>query len=84
MLEEIGSPYSAKITAASSTTRRTPEYLALNPNGKVPTLVDGDTDVWESNTILRYLANKRGSRSTGATPPSAARSSAGWTGCWPR
>jgi len=36
-------------------------YLALNPNGKVPTLIDGDTVVWESNTILRYLANKRGS-----------------------
>jgi glutathione S-transferase len=31
-------------------------YLKLNPNGKVPTLVDGDTVIWESNTILRYLA----------------------------
>jgi glutathione S-transferase len=35
-------------------------YLKLNPNGKVPTLVDGDVVVWESNTILRYLANKHG------------------------
>lgn len=33
------------------------EYLSLNPNGKVPTLVDGDAVIWESNTILRYLAN---------------------------
>lgn len=32
------------------------EYLALNPNGRVPTLVDGDLPIWESHTILRYLA----------------------------
>ena len=34
---------------------RTPEFLALNPNGLVPTLQDGDLVLWESNTILRYL-----------------------------
>lgn len=34
---------------------RTPEFLALNPNGLVPTLVDGNLVLWESNTILRYL-----------------------------
>ena len=35
-------------------------YLQLNPNGVVPTLIDGDQVVWESNTILRYLGNTRG------------------------
>ncbi len=36
----------------------TPEYLALNPNGKVPTLTDGDNPpLWETGAILRYLAN---------------------------
>lgn len=34
----------------------TPEYLKMNPNGLVPTLVNGETAIWESNTIIRYLA----------------------------
>lgn len=32
-----------------------PDYLAMNPNGRVPTLVDGDFALWESNSIMRYL-----------------------------
>ena len=35
-----------------------PEFLALNPNGKVPLLVDGDVTLWESNAIMAYLAGK--------------------------
>lgn len=35
-----------------------PAYLKLNPHGRVPTLCDGDTVVWESNAIIRYLAAK--------------------------
>jgi glutathione S-transferase len=37
---------------------RTPEYLKLNPNGKVPVLVDGDLTIWESRAINAYLATK--------------------------
>lgn len=33
----------------------TAEYLAMNPNGRIPTLVDGDYVLWESNSIMRYL-----------------------------
>lgn len=36
----------------------TPEYLAMNPNGRVPVVIDGDFTMWESNSIIRYLARK--------------------------
>ena len=35
-----------------------PDYLAMNPNGRVPTIVDGDLVLWESNAIVRYLTAK--------------------------
>jgi glutathione S-transferase len=38
---------------------RAPEYLALNPNGLTPTLVDGDLVLWESRAIVQYLASKK-------------------------
>lgn len=37
---------------------KTPEYIALNPNSVVPTLVEGDFVLWESNVIVRYLCAK--------------------------
>src|SRR5258708_2984715 len=36
----------------------TPEYIAMNPNRLVPTIDDGDMRLWESNVIVRYLAQK--------------------------
>jgi glutathione S-transferase len=40
---------------------KTPAYAALNPNMKVPTLVDGGTVIWEASAIMAYLCNKAGS-----------------------
>jgi glutathione S-transferase len=41
-----------------------PAYLAMNPNGRVPTLVDGDFTLWESNSVMRYLCLAYGEGST--------------------
>src|ERR1700758_3408163 len=41
--------------------QRSPAYLAINPTGRTPTLVDGDFKLWESSAILQYLAAKSGS-----------------------
>ncbi len=58
LLEELKLPYERKDFGKQFDNTSTPEYAAMNPMKKVPTLVDGDTIVWQSNTILRYLANK--------------------------
>ena len=58
LLEELGTPYTREDYGRQFNNTQDAAYLKLNPNGKVPTLVDGDTVIWESNTILRYLASK--------------------------
>jgi len=58
-LEETGTPYSRE-DYGRQLNNTGGDYLKLNPNGKVPTLVDGGTVVWESHTIVRYLSNKLG------------------------
>ena len=60
-LEETGTPYAREDYGRQFKNTQTPEYLKLNPNAKVPTLIDGEVVIWESNTILRYLAAKAGS-----------------------
>lgn len=55
-LEELGIDYVREDYGRQFGNTATAEYGALNPTRKVPTLVDGELVVWESNTILRYLA----------------------------
>ena len=47
----------------------TPEYRAMNPNGRVPTIVDGDLTLWESNAIVRYLTAKHDAGGLWPTDP---------------
>jgi glutathione S-transferase len=58
LLEELKQPYEREDYGRQFNNTQTPDYLAKNPNAKVPTLVDGSLVIWESNTILRYLATK--------------------------
>lgn len=60
LLEEMGQKYAREDYGRQFNNTADAAYLGMNPTGKVPTLVDGDTVVWESNTILRYVANKVG------------------------
>jgi GSH-dependent disulfide-bond oxidoreductase len=59
-LEEAELPYEAIPVDTRKGDQHKPEYLAINPNAKVPTIVDGDAVVFDSNAILLYLAEKTG------------------------
>jgi GST-like protein len=68
-LEEAGLPYEAIPVDTRKGQQFAAEYLAINPNAKVPAIVDGDVTVFDSNAILLYLAEKTGK----FLPPPAAR-----------
>ena len=57
---ELGLPYDLRAVNIRKGAQRAPDYLALNPNGKVPLLVDGDMVLPESGAILVHLAEKAG------------------------
>ena len=58
-LGELGVPYELVATGGDAGGLDDAEYRAMNPNGRVPTLLDGSFAVWESHAILRYLAATR-------------------------
>ena len=58
LLEEIGQPYTLEKFQLGQKEMRGPEYTRINPNGRVPTLVDGDVTLSESTAIAQYLAAK--------------------------
>jgi GST-like protein len=59
-LEEAGLPYEPVPVDTRKGEQHSPAYRAINPNGKVPAIVDGDATVFDSNAILLYLAEKTG------------------------
>jgi glutathione S-transferase len=58
MVEEVGEPYQLIDTSTRADELQSAEYLRLNPNARIPTLVDGDVVLWESMAINLYLAQK--------------------------
>ena len=59
-LEEMGLPYELVPVDTRKGEQHSPEFLAINPNGKVPAIVDGGETVFDSNAILLYLGEKTG------------------------
>jgi GSH-dependent disulfide-bond oxidoreductase len=66
MLEETGLPYEPHLVDFGKDDQKTPEFLSLNPNGKIPAIIDPDgpggkpLDLFESGAILQYLGEKTG------------------------
>ena len=63
MLEELGLPYEVRVIHLHQGDQKEPWYVAINPNGRIPTIVDRDAGnfaVFESGAILVYLAEKTG------------------------
>lgn len=66
MLEECGLPYEAHLVDFAQNDQKSPEFLSLNPNGKIPAIIDPDGPggeplaLFESGAILLYLADKTG------------------------
>ncbi|HOB00402.1 glutathione S-transferase N-terminal domain-containing protein [Casimicrobium huifangae] len=66
MLEETGLPYEPHLVSFESNEQMTPEFLSLNPNNKIPAIIDPDgpsgkpLPLWETGAILIYLAEKTG------------------------
>ena len=60
VLHELGLPYELVVIDLNKGEQHNPDYVALNPGAKTPTLVDGDMVVIESNAILLYLADTYG------------------------
>ena len=58
LMEETGKPYERVLTDISTGAQRKPEYLAINPMGKVPALKDGETTLAEAAAICAYVAER--------------------------
>lgn len=58
LLNEIGAPFELALVDRSINAQRSAAYLQLNPNGRIPTLVDGDLVVYETAAIVLYLVDR--------------------------
>ncbi len=56
---QLGIPLALDIVDLTKGAQRAPDYLAINPTGRTPTLVDGDFALWETTAIIQYLAGRK-------------------------
>ena len=75
---ELGLAHERIDIAGAFGRNREPAYLGLNPNGLVPTLEDGDLVLWESNSIVRYLASLHGKGTLEPADPKARARASQW------
>ena len=73
VLIELGQPHSLERVDTSAGQQKRPEYLALNPNGVVPTLLIDGTPHFEAAALVTYLADRHPEASLAPAPGSAAR-----------
>jgi glutathione S-transferase len=71
VLEEIGLDYEREDVGGAFGKNHEAPYLCLNPNGRIPTIIDGDLVLWESNSIVRYLAATHSAGNLWPTDPVA-------------
>jgi glutathione S-transferase len=76
--DELGVPYERIDAGMQYGVVDTPEYRKLNPNGRVPTIEDGDYVLWESHAICRYLSMQYGGEAIYPADPKARASVDRW------
>lgn len=78
VLAELGLEYDRVDVGGSFGGLNDAAYTAINPNQQIPTLVDGDTVLWESNAVLRYLGDAYGRNAIFGSTPAARGASDMW------
>ena len=78
LIGELGLPHQRIDAGSDFGGLDTPDFLAMNPHGRIPVIMDGDVAVWESHTILRYLAAKHGAGRFWSDDPAARARVEGW------
>lgn len=81
VVHELRSPVETVVLDFSKGEHKSRDYLAINPNGLVPSLVDGDLRLWESNAIMQYLADRRGETPLFPREPARRADVVRWQ-CW--
>jgi glutathione S-transferase len=73
VLEEIGAPHELRLVDRTSGDHKSPDYLRLNPHGRLPTLVDGDLVLFETAAICLHLIDHHAEAGLAPKPGTAAR-----------